>query len=264
MKGDLQHALSGLAAPDERFLFFDYDGTLSPIASRAAVAFTQPGALEELETLAQRPATRVGIVTGRPLEEIRSRIPSRSFFFAALHGLVIEGPDVSMVFPEAARLKPVIRKAVSELESELEGLEGVYIEDKGLTAAVHYRQANDDASKKAANESRRIASAHEGIRTLPGKEVVELRPDVDWDKGSAIEWILEQTAGSDWEERVGVLYVGDDQTDEDAFRRLGSRAVTVRVGDSGATHAKYRVSGPADLVTALAELNSLLATDNFT
>ena len=81
MKGDLREALSGLAVPDERFLFFDYDGTLSPIASRAAVAFTQPGALEELETLAQRPATRVGIVTGRPLEEIRSRIPNRSLFF---------------------------------------------------------------------------------------------------------------------------------------------------------------------------------------
>ena len=60
---------------------------------------------------------------------------------------------------------------------------------------------------------------------------------------------------------MGVLYVGDDQTDEDAFRRLGSRAVTVRVGENGTTHAKYRVSGPADLVTALAELNSLLATD---
>jgi trehalose-phosphatase len=247
MNASLREALAGLAATDERFLFFDYDGTLSPIAIRAALAVTQPGVLEQLEALARQPGTRVGIVTGRPLDEIRSRIPLSSVFFAAVHGLIIEGPGISLISPEAERLRPAIRRAVSELDSALDGMEGVELEDKGLTVAVHFRRASDKDAEKAAAESRRLASETDGIRPMEGKEVVELRPDIDWDKGRAVELLLERMAGPDWEGRVAVFYVGDDQTDEDAYRRLGSP-----------TGAQYRVQGPDDVLAVMAELNSIL------
>jgi trehalose 6-phosphate phosphatase len=83
---------------------------------------------------------------------------------------------------------------------------------------------------------------------------------VDWDKGRAIDWILRRFEGPRWPERrstLGVLYLGDDETDEEAFRRLRSKALTVRVGGRGPTAAAHRVLGTKQVVELMEMLVSL-------
>jgi trehalose 6-phosphate phosphatase len=258
MRASLEEALAELASCDERYLFFDYDGTLSPLARRAADAVSHPDALAHLDTLSCLSGTTVGVVTGRPIEDIRIRVPLPAIVFAALHGFIIEGPGISMTEPGALRAQPALRRAVDRLKDSLRGLSGVDVEDKGLTVAVHFRRASRRDAEHAAQESRRISDQETGIRYLEGKEVVELRPDVDWDKGRAVEFIVEQLAGSAWRGRVGLLYAGDDQTDEDAFRRLGAKAVTVRVGEEGDTLAQHLVEAPQDVIDLMGRLASLI------
>lgn len=261
MTPELRDALTRLASAPERFLFFDYDGTLSPIVSRPEEAVTPPESIRYLRKLSRHSGTRVAVVTGRPLESIQKQVGAPDLVFAAVHGLVIHARDFHFVQPQAQRFQPTIRRAVGRLESALGGREGVAIEDKGLTVAVHYRRAAPSDAEDALRTSRRVAAELKGVRRLEGKKVVELGPDVDWDKGRAVELILERLCGPEWPGRLAVLYVGDDRTDEDAFRRLADRAkdaVTVHVGFRDPTAARYRVRDPDGVTEILAALARLL------
>ncbi len=254
----LEEALARLASHAERYLFFDYDGTLCPIVSRPAQATVHRETVRCLEDLSHIPGTHLGVVTGRSLVDIRERLPVTSLIFAAVHGLVIDGGKLSFIQPEAVRLAPAIRHAAGRLRSELGDLEGVEVEDKELSVAVHYRRAESLEADRAALTARRIASQEVNIRCVEGKKVVELRPDVDWDKGKAVEFIVEELSGSGWKGRVGMFYAGDDRTDEDAFLCLGAGAVTVHVGEMEPTAARFRVKGPDEIIEVVNKLALLL------
>jgi trehalose-phosphatase len=234
-------------------VFLDYDGTLAEIAARPADARLRPGVRLALSLLSRRKGVRVAIVSGRSLSDVRTLVGLRGLIYAGCHGLEMRGPRVTFSIPDAFRKRTATRRAAKELEARLRHVAGVEVEDKGLTVAVHFRRAGRAGRAAAARAVRAVARDGDGLfRSSHGKKVWELLPNVDWDKGRAVRWILARSGVR----RALPVYIGDDATDEHAFAAL-PRGITVKAGRSARTCAAYSVSGPAAVETFLSWLNRI-------
>ncbi|HKJ93919.1 MAG TPA: trehalose-phosphatase [Longimicrobiales bacterium] len=229
----------------------DFDGTLSPIVERPEDAAIVPAARAALSDLAARGDTVVAVVSGRSLADVRARVGLAGVFYAGNHGLEIEGPGLERVHPAAASARPHLAAAGRRLASELAAWPGVQVEDKGLTLSVHYRRADAGVGERVVAAARRVCDAA-SLRLTEGKKVVELRPAVDWDKGRATVFLLEVVAPGG----APVLFIGDDRTDEDAFRALGQggAGVLVSAAPPPDTAATAFVRSPAEVAALLREL----------
>jgi trehalose 6-phosphate phosphatase len=121
------------------------------------------------------------------------------------------------------------------------------VEHKRFGVAVHYRNAARDRVGEAA-AAVRSAGRHTGLRVTTGREVIELRPDVDWDKGKTLRWVLDHVRDNEQPSSLLPIYLGDDITDEDAFDAVQDDgiAIVVRHDDDGdrATAARYALDNP--------------------
>ncbi|WP_082696519.1 trehalose-phosphatase, partial [Mycobacterium sp. IS-1590] len=193
----------------------DFDGTLSEIVSDPDVAVPVEGAAEALAAMAQQ--CPVAILSGRDLADIRVRVGVPGVWYAGSHGFEMVGPDgTEYRNHDAAAAVPALQQAAEGLSDRLGSIPGVYVERKRYAIAVHYRNASEDCVAEI------VATTHEygtrlGLRVTTGRKVVELRPDIDWDKGSALKWIQDQLSS---DSRLIPIYIGDDLTDEDAFDAL--------------------------------------------
>jgi trehalose-phosphatase len=239
----------------------DFDGTLAPIVPIPEAARLPTAARAALVRLALRPDTDLAIVSGRALEDLRPRVGIPDLYYAGNHGLEIEGPGIQEVHQEAALARPRISGCADELRSALALEQGVILEDKGLTLTVHYRQAPDHAAAGRIRKLIRGACADRpGLRISEGKKVIEIRPAVEWDKGRATRFLLESldvAAAS----LAPVIFIGDDRTDEDAFRALRDRGDGVIVASMPPpdTAATAFLRSTAEVVTLLEELAEDLA-----
>lgn len=246
-------------------LALDYDGTLVPIAPRPEAAALSAATRSVLARLAARPDTDVAVVSGRALEDVRARVGLEGVYYAGNHGLEIEGPGVQRVHADAAAARPRIEACVAELRRALAGVEGVVLEDKGITLSVHYRLVTSAEEAARVRELTRAAcGGREGVRITEGKRVVEVRPDVDWDKGHATRFLV-QSLELEALPRAPVVFIGDDLTDEDAFRALRGRGDGVLVAaaapaDTAATAIVRAPEEVATLLEALAEPEGAGAT----
>ena len=234
---------------------FDYDGTLTPIVPTPEEAIATPEVRQALQELASLSGVVVGIVSGRPLYSLVNLVPADPLWLIGHHGLSLRSPEgetSSMVDEEEAKraLEP-LREAASLMAAAAPGLR---LEDKGSGLAMHVRNASRDAAAEAAEAFCQEAKKLEGFALLHGKEVYEVRP-AGIDKGKAVMGLRQRAAPNSQ-----VLYVGDDTTDEDAFRALASitGSLTVKVGDEGAeSEAEYRVDDPDDVLMLLRRLIEL-------
>lgn len=191
-------------------VFLDYDGTLSPIAPRPELATLPEETREVLRLLSER--SPVAILSGRAREDVASLVGLEGIAYAGSHGYDIAGPGFRHEVGEG--IPETIDSAAEELRQRLSGLEGVIVEPKRFAISIHFRLAQDEdlpVIEKAVDE---VAARHPTLRKAHGKKLFELRPELDWDKGKALLWILEAMAL----DRAVPLYIGDDITDEDAFR----------------------------------------------
>jgi trehalose-phosphatase len=233
-------------------VFLDFDGTLAPIVERPETAAILPAARRAVERLAAR--VPVVVVSGRRREDVARRVGLPDLIYAGSHGFDIAGPGFAhQVAPE---LPPLIARVAARMEEELARVPGAEVEPKGWTVAVHYRRVapEDGAAVEAAVD--RVVAAHRELVKAGGKMVWEVRPALAWDKGEALLYVL-AALGLDGGDVLPV-YVGDDVTDEDAFRVLRRRAgggVGVRVADeAAATGAEFRLEGPEEVPEFLARL----------
>lgn len=234
----LQEIDSRLAVAARRLVLCDYDGTLVPLAERPELAPLPNATRTLLAALAAAPHTTVGVVSGRALDDVRSLVDLPELLYAGNHGLQIAGPGLHFVQPEAARWRPELTALAGQLERAIAPLAGAWVEDKGLTLAVHFRQVAEAQRPRVAEVVRAIVAGR--WRLGEGHCVYDVRPPVDWHKGAAALWIAERIGRAG----LGVVYLGDDRTDEDAFAALASE-ITIQVGGDGPTAARYRAPSPA-------------------
>ncbi len=219
----MQHALeraaewgAGWRRSGRLVLLLDFDGTLAPIVERPERAAIPPETRRALDGLRTLPGVEVAVVSGRGMADVRERAALGPIAYAGNHGMEIHGAGIERIHPQAAAARPLLERAAGRIEARLAAIGGAFLEDKGLTLSVHYRQAPDRA-----DEVRRVVDDAAGgeaeLKVTAGKMVLEVRPRVEWDKGKAVLFLLDQMrppAGAP------VLYLGDDATDEDAFRAL--------------------------------------------
>lgn len=233
----LQHAselIPQLRAARDRagalLLGLDFDGTLAPIVPRPEDAAMPTEVRLLIESLVQRADTRVAFISGRGLHDLTGRVAIEGAFYAGNHGLEIEGPGVHRMHEQAAAARDDMAALAGRLRTALADIPDAAVEDKGVTLSVHYRQVTADDSAAAVRRLvRSCTDGMRGLRVTDGKKVVEIRPDVDWHKGRALAFLrttIEQRFGP-----APAVFIGDDRTDEDAFRELGDGDWAIIVGD---------------------------------
>jgi trehalose 6-phosphate phosphatase len=210
------------AAPYLLFLS-DFDGTLAVIVGRPEEASLSTSVRKKLQDLARKPRTGVGIISGRALVEVKALAGIEGIYYSGNHGLEIEGPGLNYVHPRAEAARATIKNLTLSLAEALRNIEGVIIQDKGFSASVHYRLVGQDKVGEVADVVGRITAPHVErgeIRVFPMKKVWEIRPPVDWDKGKSVAFIGREVKDKYKLSRRLTVYLGDDATDEDAFKTL--------------------------------------------
>jgi len=177
-------------------------------------------------------------------------------YYVGNYGLEIAGPNLALTHEASAASRDLIADCAGRLRNRLRQVNGAFIEDKGLSISVHYRGATRDQIGRI----QRIVLEEIG-RLPPGRVVVrrakmafDIQPDVEWDKGRAVDWLLSRTVGPEWRSRCTVVYAGDDGTDEDAFATISGHGMTIRVGPHQTTAAGYRVFDEVELARFLEAL----------
>ena len=243
-------------------LLSDYDGTLTPIVSRPEEAILSPAVREKLTALAQKPAFSVGIISGRPLSEVKALVGIDGIYYAGNHGLEIEGPGLNFINLEAKEAQATIKDLARHSSTKLSGIEGVIVEDKGLSLSIHYRLVKKSEEKVVAEIFRQITSPwlRDGrIKITSGKKVWEIRPPVDWHKGKAIETIMKEMKTVLGNGQWLTIYLGDDTTDEDAFKIIHRpQGWSIFVGEENpSSNADYFLNSTSEVTTFLSRLLEL-------
>jgi len=246
----LEHVHEIVGDRDRLAVFLDYDGTLTSIVSHPENASLSESMRETLRSLAGR--VPVAILSGRDLDDVRGRVHVDGIIYAGSHGFDIAGAGGLRRELGAAYL-PVLDAAETELREMLDEIPGAQLERKHFSVAAHYRNVNQNDAFKVAVAVDAVAARHHELRRINGKKVYELLPDIDWNKGRAVLWLLETL---DLERGSALpIFIGDDRTDEDAFRALEKRGVGILVSEQPqATAASYWLKNPEDVECFLREL----------
>ena len=240
-----------LAAASRVLLLLDYDGTLSPIAGRPDLAVLPPETRDLMRLIHRRESYTLGIVSGRGLADVAAMVDFPGLIYAGNHGLEIQGPGLDFVHPEAEQLRPELDAILEALRERLSGIAGASVEGKGLTLSVHYRLTPEELRPQVhAGFDAVLAEVGDGdrVRITQGKEILEVRPNVAWDKGRAIARI----AATFPPETLPVFF-GDDLTDEDGFAAVHElNGISVFVGTARQpTRALYRLDSPKEVAEIL-------------
>ncbi len=238
--------LIGVVAGRQPLVCLDFDGTLAEIVGEPDAAKLVDGASKALERLAA--LCPVAILSGRDLADVRDRIGIPGIWYAGSHGFELVGPDGSHHHNDAADAAvPVLASAAGELREDLGCIPGVNVEHKRYAVAVHFRNVAPERVAEVVAATHRHGQRR-GLRVTGGRKIVELRPDIDWDKGTALSWLGAQIHQSG---RVLPIYVGDDLTDEDAFDaiRFSGIGIVVRHDEDGdrPTAAQFTLNSPTEV-----------------
>ena len=231
-------------------VMLDVDGTLAPIAPRPEAAEVPPETRRVVAALAARDGVHVVLVSGRAANDARRLVSVDGAWVIGNHGFEVLSPNGEEVIdPEVASTRPLIAQAADRIAPQVEYVPGVILEDKGWTLSIHYRLADAGVLPRlrAVVEE---AALPLGLRVTDGKKVIEVRPSTRIDKGTAVLSLGTRLGGL--REGGSLIFIGDDRTDEDAFRALRDHspdAVTVRVihDEDAQTSAEFTLRDTAEV-----------------
>lgn len=232
------------------FLFLDYDGTLTPIVKTPDDAVLDPAVKCLLKRLSSTKGCRLAIVSGRALPDIKKRVGLRNAIYCGNHGLEICGPGLNLAPPVGSDYVRMLKKIGNNLIASLSAIKGAYVENKRFTLSVHYRVVSREQVpllKSIFHKNVIVPAMKDRLRIHNGKKVLEIRPAVSWNKGSVVLWLLGRQRGKN----VFPIYIGDDATDEDAFRVIGDTGLSVLVGKPRSSHAAYYLKDTDEVTTLL-------------
>lgn len=238
-------------------IFLDFDGTLAPISQTWELTVFSQKTKNVLKKLLRNPSVDPVIISGRSLEDIKRRIGIPGIIYSGNHGLEWEFDGKY----EKINLSNKAKKVLAQLKRLTGRLKykypGVLTEDKIFTYAIHYRLLNTEYISAFRSEIKQIfnkCTGHE-ISVIEGKKVYDVRPNMSWTKGDFCKFLIGKINRKNIRDS-GIIYIGDDTTDEDAFRRLKD-AVTIRVGWKEKSAAKYFLENQKQVVELLSFINKI-------
>ncbi|OAY48149.1 trehalose-phosphate phosphatase A [Manihot esculenta] len=221
-------------------LFLDYDGTLSPIVDNPDCAFMSNAMRSAVKKVAKCFPT--AIISGRSRDKVYEFVGLTELYYAGSHGMDIMGPVRQSVsddqpncmrsadkqgkevnlFQPASEFLPMIDEVYSSLVDSTKDIKGAKVENNKFCVSVHYRNVDEKSWKSVAQCVYDVIKNYPRLRLTHGRKVLEVRPVINWDKGKAVTFLLESLGLSNCDD-VLPIYVGDDRTDEDAFKVLRER-----------------------------------------
>lgn len=237
-------------------LFLDFDGTLVPIQENPAQCFLSPNIKSQLEKIASSGKACISILSGRTLSDVKKRVQMKNICFGGNHGLEISGPGLRYIHPDALRRNTMLNKICRTLQSSIGAMDGVFIEKKKFGFSLHYRVADKESKALIRKIFYRVIAESpdpQSFSILRGKKVLEMVPKIFWDKGKAALFVLQSQ-----KKNYLPIYVGDDVTDETAFKALKTMGVTVRIGRSIKTEAEYYLKGQWEMIRFLKHIHNLV------
>ncbi|CAJ1974369.1 unnamed protein product [Sphenostylis stenocarpa] len=215
-------------------VFLDYDGTLSPIVNDPDCAFMS----DEMRAVVNEVATYfpTAIISGRSRNKVKDFVKLNNLYYAGSHGMDIMAPSMpvrsskgkhidialntngtEVPFQPAKKFLPAIREILRILKNEVMGIKGAMVEDNGFCVSVHFRQVQEKDYGALEEKVKSVLENHPEFCLTEGKKVMEIRPSIKWNKGNAVQYFLDTLGLSSCNDILPV-YIGDDRTDEDAFK----------------------------------------------
>ncbi len=232
----------------EVLLFLDFDGTLTPLRPRPEQVRLAPSARNLLRRLARQPRVALFIISGRTLADLKARVGLPNVRCLGLHGWQglpgarLDGPSRTAL----AQLRRAVRR-------EILVIPGLRLENKGEAFSLHFRGARREAIRQARRRLKRLLRPFERqLRVMEGKKIWEVLPRLNRGKGAAVKKLRARFPRGSL-----TIYMGDDTTDEDAFRALPS-GITVRVGSFRRTRARWLARNPSEVIRFLKEMERAL------
>ncbi|XP_047150652.1 probable trehalose-phosphate phosphatase C [Vigna umbellata] len=254
-------------------LFLDYDGTLSPIVNDPDRAFMS----EEMRATVHEVASYfpTAIISGRSRDKVQDFVKLNNLYYAGSHGMDIMAPSMPITssagehieiainksctevpFQPAKKYLPAIREILRILSDEVEEIKGAMVEDNGFCVSVHFRQVQEKDYGLLEEKVKSVLEKHPQFCLTEGKKVMEIRPSIKWNKGNAVEYFLDTLGLSSCNDILPV-YIGDDRTDEDAFKVIQSREQGYPIIVSSVpreTKALYSLRDPSEVLIFLSRL----------
>ncbi|KAH6822226.1 Haloacid dehalogenase-like hydrolase superfamily protein [Perilla frutescens var. hirtella] len=269
------HALTSATEGKQIVVFLDYDGTLSPIVNDPDRAFMSDAMRSAVREVAKLFPT--GIISGRSRDKVHGFVMLDEVHYAGSHGMDIMGPPSRLnsyddkyqtntmdkkgneitIFQPAKEYLPTIKKMLEELKQRTCDIPGVFVEDNRFCISVHYRHVLNEDYGDLDEIIQNLLSENPFFHLTRGKKVLEIRPSIEWNKGDALVYLLE-TMGFSNSSDVVPFYIGDDNSDEDAFKVLRSRGQGHGIVVSSSpreTSASYSLCDPTEVLSFLLRLS---------
>ncbi|MDO9289416.1 MAG: trehalose-phosphatase [Thermodesulfovibrionales bacterium] len=254
--GEINNGLLNKIKPYNKIaLFLDYDGTLVPIQKDPSLCVLSDKIKSQLKLLVGSRRCYLTILSGRSLPDIKKMTGIKNIYCGGNHGLDISGPSIRYTHPKALSTRQFIIKIKKLLDKEIRTIKGAWLEDKKFTLSLHFRSARTEDIPRVKKIFYDVADEFlekNLLAIIKGKKVLELVPDVSWNKGKAVRWILQRLKNE-----CMPIYIGDDQTDETAFKALRKKGITIRVGKSKKTFADYYLNGYREVSSILKQILEL-------
>ncbi|XP_078180372.1 putative trehalose-phosphate phosphatase 6 [Carex rostrata] len=245
-------------------MFLDYDGTLSPIVDDPDSAFMSDTMRKAVRSVARYFPT--AIVSGRCRDKVYNFVRLAELYYAGSHGMDIKGPAKghkytkakakAVHFQPASEFLPMIDQVYKLLMEKTKQIAGAKVENNRFCVSVHYRCVDEKSWGALAEIVGSVMKGYPKLRLSQGRKVFEIRPTIKWDKGKALEFLLESLGFADCN-NVLPVYIGDDRTDEDAFKVLRERGQGIGILVSKCpkeTNASYSLQEPAEVMDFLLKL----------
>ncbi|CAM0873454.1 unnamed protein product [Alopecurus aequalis] len=228
-------ALSAAASGKQIVMFLDYDGTLSPIVEDPDRAVMTDEMRDAVRGVAEHFPT--AIVSGRGRDKVFNFVRLAELYYAGSHGMDIKGPTAdsshhltrnkqekarSVLCQPASEFLPMIGEVHDVLVAKMASIPGAKVENNKFCLSVHFRCVDEKKWGALAEQVRSVLREYPRLRLTQGRKVLEIRPVIKWDKGRALEFLLGALGFADRAD-VFPIYIGDDRTDEDAFKVLRNR-----------------------------------------
>ncbi|KAK7258229.1 hypothetical protein RIF29_32788 [Crotalaria pallida] len=259
-------------------LFLDYDGTLSPIVDNPDCAFMSDNMRAAVKKVAECFPT--AIISGRSVDKVYEFVGLTELYYAGSHGMDIicpvrqsvsdNNPNCTInstnsklmqtkevnLFQPAAEFLPMIDEVFRSLVETTKDIKGAKVENNKFCASVHYRNVDEKSWDLVGQRVHDVLKGYPRLRLTHGRKVLEVRPVINWDKGKAVTFLLESLGLSNCDD-VLPIYIGDDRTDEDAFKvlREGNKGYGILVSSAPKeSNANYSLRDPSEVMEFLKSL----------